>query len=46
MTATELKTEDIVAVPSSAGMFNTLVAAVKKVGSVETPQGAGPFTWE
>jgi len=27
-------------------MFNTLVAAVKKVGSVETPQGAGPFTWE
>ena len=36
--------KDIVAVASSAGSFNTLVAAVKAAGLVETLQGAGPFT--
>ena len=35
---------DIVAVASSAGSFNTLVAAVKAAGLVETLQGPGPFT--
>jgi len=35
---------DIVAVASGAGNFNTLVAAVKAAGLVETLQGAGPFT--
>ena len=35
---------DIVAVASSAGSFNTLVAALKAAGLVETLQGAGPFT--
>lgn len=35
---------DIVAVASSAGKFNTLVAAVKAAGLVETLQGKGPFT--
>lgn len=35
---------DIVAVASSAGKFNTLVAAVKAAGLVETLQGQGPFT--
>jgi uncharacterized surface protein with fasciclin (FAS1) repeats len=35
---------DIVAVASSAGNFNTLVAAVKAAGLVETLQGTGPFT--
>ena len=37
-------TQDIVGVASSAGSFNTLVAAVKAAGLVETLQGAGPFT--
>jgi uncharacterized surface protein with fasciclin (FAS1) repeats len=36
--------KDIVAVASSAGSFNTLVAAVKAAGLVETLQGPGPFT--
>jgi len=36
--------KDIVAVASSAGSFNTLVAAVKAAGLVETLQGNGPFT--
>ena len=36
--------QDIVAVASSAGSFNTLVAAVKAAGLVETLQGPGPFT--
>jgi len=36
--------KDIVAVASSAGSFNTLVAAVKAAGLVETLQGTGPFT--
>jgi uncharacterized surface protein with fasciclin (FAS1) repeats len=42
----EIKTEtnDIVAVASGTGSFNTLVAAVKAAGLVETLQGPGPFT--
>ena len=40
----ETKAQDIVAVASGAGSFNTLVAAVKAAGLVETLQGAGPFT--
>jgi uncharacterized surface protein with fasciclin (FAS1) repeats len=35
---------DIVAVASSVGSFNTLVAALKAAGLVETLQGPGPFT--
>ncbi len=35
---------DIVQVASSAGDFNTLVAAVQAAGLVETLQGDGPFT--
>jgi uncharacterized surface protein with fasciclin (FAS1) repeats len=35
---------DIVAVASGAGIFNTLCAAVKAAGLVETLQGVGPFT--
>jgi uncharacterized surface protein with fasciclin (FAS1) repeats len=35
---------NIVAVASAAGIFNTLVAAVTAAGLVETLQGAGPFT--
>jgi uncharacterized surface protein with fasciclin (FAS1) repeats len=35
---------DIVAVASGAGSFNTLVAALKAAGLVETLQGKGPFT--
>jgi len=38
------KKSDIVAVAVGAGSFNTLVAAVKAAGLVETLQGAGPFT--
>ena len=38
------KPNDIVAVASGAGSFNTLVAAVKAAGLVETLQGDGPFT--
>ena len=40
----DTKDKDIVAVASSAGSFNTLVAAVKAAGLVETLQGPGPFT--
>jgi len=40
----ETKAKDIVAVASSAGSFNTLVAAVKAAGLVETLQGTGPFS--
>ena len=36
--------KDIVAVAAGAGSFNTLVAAVKAAGLVETLQGTGPFT--
>ena len=38
------KVQDIVAVASGNGSFNTLVAAVKAAGLVETLQGPGPFT--
>ena len=38
------KANDIVAVAVGAGQFNTLVAAVKAAGLVETLQGKGPFT--
>jgi uncharacterized surface protein with fasciclin (FAS1) repeats len=38
------KANDIVAVASGNGSFNTLVAAVKAAGLVETLQGRGPFT--
>jgi uncharacterized surface protein with fasciclin (FAS1) repeats len=38
------KVGDIVAVAAGAGDFNTLVAAVKAAGLVETLQGKGPFT--
>ena len=40
----DTKAQDIVAVASGAGSFNTLVAAVKAAGLVETLQGTGPFT--
>jgi transforming growth factor-beta-induced protein len=36
--------KDIVATAIGAGKFNTLVAAVKAAGLVETLQGKGPFT--
>jgi uncharacterized surface protein with fasciclin (FAS1) repeats len=36
--------KDIVAVAAGAGNFNTLVAAVKAAGLVETLQSPGPFT--
>jgi len=38
------KVQDIVGVAAGAGTFNTLVAAVKAAGLVETLQGEGPFT--
>ncbi len=41
---TKDKANDIVAVASGNGSFNTLVAAVKAAGLVETLQGPGPFT--
>ena len=40
----EKESKDIVAVASGAGNFNTLVAAVKAAGLVETLEGPGPFT--
>lgn len=36
--------KDIVGVAAANGSFNTLVAAVKAAGLVETLQSAGPFT--
>jgi uncharacterized surface protein with fasciclin (FAS1) repeats len=39
-----VSSNDIVAVASGAGIFNTLVAAVKAAGLVETLQSPGPFT--
>jgi len=36
--------KDIVDTAASAGSFNTLVAAVKAAGLVDTLKGAGPFT--
>ena len=41
---TATKNKDLVAVAADAGSFNTLVAAVKAAGLVETLQGDGPFT--
>jgi uncharacterized surface protein with fasciclin (FAS1) repeats len=38
------ESKDIVAVAAGNGSFNTLVAAVKAAGLVETLQGTGPFT--
>lgn len=38
------KAMDIVETAASAGSFNTLVAAVKAAGLVETLKGEGPFT--
>lgn len=38
------KKMDIVDTAASAGSFNTLVAAVKAAGLVETLKGKGPFT--
>jgi uncharacterized surface protein with fasciclin (FAS1) repeats len=43
-TGSSKATQDIVGVAASAGTFNTLVAAVKAAGLVETLQGPGPFT--
>jgi transforming growth factor-beta-induced protein len=40
----EPATKDIVSTAVGAGSFNTLVAAVKAAGLVETLQGDGPFT--
>jgi uncharacterized surface protein with fasciclin (FAS1) repeats len=37
-------TDDIVGVASAAGSFNTLLAAAKAAGLVETLQSEGPFT--
>lgn len=42
--ATKPAGKDIVAVAAGNGSFNTLVAALKAAGLVETLQGAGPFT--
>jgi transforming growth factor-beta-induced protein len=42
--ASHKKSGDIVDTAVSAGIFNTLVAAVKAAGLVETLQGDGPFT--
>jgi len=43
-TSTHSHDKDLVAVAQGAGSFNTLVAAVKAAGLVETLQGKGPFT--
>ena len=42
--ATTDSAKDIVDTAASAGMFNTLVAAVKAAGLVDTLKGDGPFT--
>jgi uncharacterized surface protein with fasciclin (FAS1) repeats len=42
--AAEASAQDIVGVASSAGSFNTLLAAAKAAGLVETLQSDGPFT--
>jgi len=43
-TMTKPQMKDIVETAVSAGSFNTLVAAVKAAGLVETLKGKGPFT--
>lgn len=42
--STHQASKDIVQTAVGAGTFNTLVAAVKAAGLVETLQGKGPFT--
>jgi uncharacterized surface protein with fasciclin (FAS1) repeats len=42
--AAQANAKDIVDTAVSAGQFNTLVAAVKAAGLVDTLKGAGPFT--
>ena len=42
--ATSARAADIVDTAVSAGSFNTLVAAVKAAGLVDTLKGKGPFT--
>jgi uncharacterized surface protein with fasciclin (FAS1) repeats len=42
--AAEASAADIVGVASSAGSFNTLLAAAKAAGLVDTLQSEGPFT--
>ena len=42
--AAEAASADIVGVASSAGTFNTLLAAAKAAGLVETLQSVGPYT--
>ena len=42
--ATSARATDIVDTAVSAGSFNTLVAAVKAAGLVDTLKGKGPFT--
>jgi uncharacterized surface protein with fasciclin (FAS1) repeats len=43
-TGAQAQVKDIVDTAVAAGKFNTLVAAVKAAGLVETLKGAGPFT--
>ena len=43
-TASADEAKTIVGVAAGAGQFNTLVAAVKAAGLVDTLNGAGPFT--
>jgi uncharacterized surface protein with fasciclin (FAS1) repeats len=42
--AESMPDKDIVEIAASAGSFNTLVAAVKAAGLVDTLKGNGPFT--
>lgn len=44
LSMTSAKAKDIVDVAAGAGKFNTLVAAVKAAGLVDTLKGDGPFT--
>ena len=44
VSAARAESKDIVDVAAGAGKFNTLLAAAKAAGLVETLKGAGPFT--
>lgn len=44
VSAAQAGTKDIVDTAAGAGKFNTLVAAVKAAGLVDTLKGKGPFT--
>ena len=44
ISATSARAQDIVDTAVKAGSFNTLVAAVKAAGLVDTLKGKGPFT--